>query len=56
MKLPFLPKIPSDGLLVVSEFPVSVDGIVETGGGSGGAQKGSGGDLEPRGSEIKSAH
>ena len=28
MKLPFLPKISSDGLLVVSKFPVSVDGLV----------------------------
>ena len=56
MKLPFLPEIPSEGLAVVSKFPLSVDDIVKAGGGSGGAQKGTGGDLEPRGSEIKSAH
>ena len=55
-KLHLLPKIPSDGLLLVSKLPVSVGSIVERGGVTGGTQKGSGGDLEPSGSEIKSVH
>ena len=39
VKLPLLPKIPSDGLLVVNKFPVSAD-VVVTVGVRGGAQKG----------------
>lgn len=56
VKLPLLPKMSSDGLLLVNKFPVSVDGVVERVGIMGGAQEGWGGDLKPRGSEIKSAH
>lgn len=40
VKLPFLPKMSSDGLLLVNKFPVSVDGVVERVGIMGGAQEG----------------
>lgn len=53
-KLPLLPKTPSDGLLLVSEPPMSVGSIVERGGTRVGTQAGSGGVLEPSSSEIKS--
>lgn len=44
--------MPSDGLLVVSGLPGSVGGTVDRGVIETGAQKSSGGDLSPSGSEI----